>query len=398
MKCPPVGACQHLRLPGKKTHTLPSCKLHDCDVPVAGLQAQHKHMFEPSLPHATIQAIDGLGFGVVNKLFVDFGPSSVASPDPEQQDFCTYGPAGGSNADHSRSGQQPDKTRPQTADAATKGDAQPLTANEAVSYYLLWNRNPQDFQPALHSQHDPADDTTAEASGRDPLQDIHLSNKMNAAQQEHGATSPATKGPGDKGPESHVVTAPDHAQHTDSEPATSSQDGITFRSNGSQHELPTWAQGAYTLRFAGSEFVQGTTEDAATAANRCGVVWMTGEEAQSMEAASDTELHKHMAAILQQFPALALPSQFRIHRSSWGSDPLFRGSYSYGSASTTGDECRTLTKPLETAHGTDKVLKVLFAGECCHPKYFGCTHGAYLTGQSQAQKLLNSWPSCKQMP
>lgn len=362
-----------------------SCNLHRLDIPTTALQAQHKHMFTPPLPQATVQAIDGLGFGIVDKLFVDFGPSSVTSPDPAQQDFRKYGPAGGSNADQSRSDQD--------------GGVQPLTANEAVSYYLLWNCDPQDYQPASHSQHYPADGTSAETSGRDPLLDIHqLSNNLKTAQQDYSANSPATKGAGDKGPETHVVTASDQAQHTSSDPGTSNQDVTALSSHGRQHTLPTWAQGAYTLRFAGSEFVQGSSEDAATAANRCGVVWMTGEDAQSMEAASETELHSNMAAILQRFPALALPSQFKIHRSSWGSDPLFQGSYSYGSASATGDECRTLCEPLVTAQGTDRLLKVLFAGEACHPKYFGCTHGAYLTGQSQAQKLLNSWSSCQQTP
>ena len=362
-----------------------SCNLHRLDTPTAALQAQHKHMFTPPLPQTTVQAIDGLGFGIVDKLFVDFGPSSatVASPDPAQHDFCSYGPASGSNADQSRSNQE--------------GGVQPLTGNEAVSYYLLWNCHPQDYQPASHSQRDPANDTLAETSGRDPLCDIHeLSNNLKTAQQDYRTNSPATGGAGDKGLETHVVTATDQAQLINSDPGASHRDVTVFSSHGRQYELPTWAQGAYTLRFAGSEFVQGSSEDAATAANRCGVVWMTGEDAQSMEAASETELHDNMAAILQHFPALALPTQFRIHRSSWGSDPLFRGSYSYGSASASGDECRTLCEPLVTAQGTVQMLKVLFAGEACHPKYFGCTHGAYLTGQSQAEKLLNSWSSCQQ--
>lgn len=337
-------------------------------------------MFAPQLPQATIQAIDGLGFGIVDKLFVDFGPSGSISP-KTQQDFCKYGPAGGSNADQSRSDPQRDSD---TADTSE----QPLTANEAVSYYLLWNRDPQDFQPTLRSQHDPADDTVAEISGRDPLRNIHqLSNNLESAQHHRGRRRPSTKGAGDKGPETHVVTVSDEAQRASSDPGSQHVPV-------SSHELPTWAQGAYTLRFAGSEFVQGSSEGAATAANRCGVVWMTGEDAQGMEATSETELHNNMGAILQQFPALAMPTQFRIHRSSWGSDPLFRGSYSYGSASATGDECRALCEPLVTAQGSDRMLKVLFAGEACHPKYFGCTHGAYLTGQSQAQKLLSSWHSC----
>lgn len=366
------------------------------------LKAQHKHMFEPRLPHATVRAIDRLGFGVVDKLFIDFGPSAPASPDSAQQDLCQVASARGSNADQSRSEQQHDSNRTQTTDAASegvKGSVQPLTANEAVSYYLLWNRDLQDFQPATPLQHDPVTSTSAETGGRDPLRNLHeLSNSLIGAQQGHRAGSPAAKGAGDKGPETHVVTASTHEQQTTSESASYSPGVSMSRSTGSQLVLPTWARGAYTLRFAGSEFVQETSEHADTAANRCGVVWITGEDAQKMEDTSEKELHDSIAAILQQFPALQLPRQFRVHRSCWGSDPLFHGSYSYGSASATGGEFSALCEPLVTAQRNDRTLKALFAGEACHPQYFGCTHGAYLTGRSQAQKLLKSWPSCNELP
>lgn len=359
-------------------------------------------MFEPKLPHATVQAIDRLGFGVVDKLFIDFGPSAAASPDSAQQDCCQVEPAGGSNADQSRSEQQHDGDRTPTADTASqgvKGNVQPLTANEAVSYHLLWNHDPQDFQPARHSQQDVVDGTSDEIGGRDPLRDLHeLSNSLTGAQQDHRAGSPAAKGAGDKGPETHVVTASPHEKQASSESESSIPVVSMPTLTGNQRVLPTWAHGAYTLRFAGSEFVQEPSEHAGTAANRCGVVWITGEEAHNMEGTPEKELHNGIAAILQQFPALQLPRQFSIHRSCWGSDPLFRGSYSYGSASAKGDEFSTLCEPLVTAHRNDRMLKVLFAGEACHPQYFGCTHGAYLTGRSQAQKLLKSWPSCNELP
>lgn len=356
-------------------------------------------MFEPMLPQPTVQAIDRLGFGVVDKLFIDFGPSALASPDSAQQGFRQVGPAGGSNADQSRSEEQHNSDRAQRADVASKVDVQPLGAHEAVSYYLLWNRNPQDFHPVKHLQHDPASDTSAETCGRDPLRDLHqLSNSLKGVQQDHKAGDPAAKGAGDKQPETHVVTASSHEQQTSLDPASSSQGGLMSRCDRNQHVLPAWAYGAYTLRFAGSEFVQEASEEASNAANRCGVVWITGEDAQAMEGASEQELHDSIAAILQEFPALQLPSHFRVHRSCWGSDPLFCGSYSYGSASATGDEFNALCEPVGTAQGSDRTLKVLFAGEACHPKYFGCTHGAYLTGQSQAQTLLNSWPSHNKVP
>lgn len=358
------------------------------------LQAQHRHMFQPPLPDKTVQAINGLGFGVVDKVFVDFGSSSDTPSGSAQQDFCTYGPAGGSNADQSRPGQQSDSVNVQEDDSTDKSRVGSLTNNEAVSYYLLWNRDPQDFQPMLQPEHNQASHATesAEPAGRAPLREMQqMRNDINFGQQDQKEGSPAAKGAGDKAPETHIVTERDSTQHINSDVSTSNVDSTISKSNGEQHVLPGWAHGAYTLRFAGSEFVQGATGSALNAVNRCGVMWITGEDARGMEADSDTELHGNVTAILQQFPALAVPSQFTVHRSCWGSDPLFRGSYSYGSASATGSECDALSEPLVSQTGGDETMRVLFAGEACHSRYFGCTHGAYLTGQSQAQTLLSSW-------
>ena len=353
-------------------------------------------MFQPPLPEKTVQAIDGLGFGIVDKVFVDAGASSDSSPGSAQQDFCAYGPAGGSNADQSKSGQQSNSAKVQADDSTDQSCVKSLANNEAVSYYLLWNWDPQNFQPMLLPQYGQASHTSesAELAGRAPLRDMHqMSNGIRNGQQDQKEGSLAAKGAGDKAPETHIVTETSSAQHTRSDLSTSNVVSTVSNSDGDQHVLPKWAHGAYTLRFAGSEFVQGASGSALTAANRCGVMWITGEDARGMEADSDTELHGSVTAILQQFPALEVPKQFTVHRSCWGSDPLFRGSYSYGSASATGGECDALSEPLVSQMGSVNAIRVLFAGEACHSRYFGCTHGAYLTGQSQARSLLSSWCS-----
>ena len=103
--------------------------------------------------------------------------------------------------------------------------------------------------------------------------------------------------------------------------------------------------------------------------------------------------------------------------SQWASDPLFLGSYSYLGPSATPADVATLAAPLPAAsalpaaHGAADADAagtgtgwagsestsgggggerpvLLFAGEACHVKYIGTMHGAYLTGQQQAQLLL----------
>ena len=352
------------------------------------LQAQHKHMFQPELPTATVEAIERLGFGIVDKIYIDFGAASTASPAAAQQDFTNYGPAGGSNADQSKPAQDDSQgSVKEHADNPVQDDSMhPLTAKDALSYYLLWHRNPEDFQPKLNadSRHEEKQVGAVKVS-RDPSRDIKDLNDVNGRQKDNSARSPAAKGAGDKGPEIHVITGPQTAG-TD---AKSNAEGDSVASTtGRQHDLPAWAHGAYTIRFAGSELVSDKSAQHLAASNRCGVMWMTGEDAKRMEAASDAELQQHIAAVLQEFPALALPSELKVYRSCWGSDPLFRGSYSYGSASAIGGECSALAEPLCAPES--KALRLLFAGEACHSKYFGCTHGAYLTGQSQARALMKS--------
>ena len=353
-------------------------------------------MFKPQLPTTTVEAIERLGFGVVDKIFVDFGLASDTLHSM-QQDFCSHGPAGSSNADQSRSAQE-NSTVAQDVDQPRQCDkTQPLPVKDALSYYLLWNHAPHEFQPTPSTDNKQKGKVLSQNSSRDPLSDIKgMSNNPETMRRNLQKVSSAAKGAGDKSIETHVITGPQQSDTKSQEGSTG--EGVVVASTlDRQPSLPVWAKGAYTIRFSGSEFVQDMSEGAVNTAKFCGVVWITGEDAQDMESMSDAELHRNISCILQEFPALALPTEFKVYRSCWGSDPLFQGSYSYGSASAVGTECLILSQPLvAAAENTGKAnscsdLRILFAGEACHSKFFGCTHGAYLTGESQAKKLLQSW-------
>ena len=85
----------------------------------------------------------------------------------------------------------------------------------------------------------------------------------------------------------------------------------------------------------------------------------------------------------------------------WGSDPLFRGSYSYLGPTATPADVAALAAPVHassssgggssSSSSSSGPPALLFAGEACHVKYIGTMQGAYLTGQQQAEALLAHW-------
>uniref|UniRef100_A0A672NK47 Spermine oxidase n=1 Tax=Sinocyclocheilus grahami TaxID=75366 RepID=A0A672NK47_SINGR len=74
-----------------------------------------------------------------------------------------------------------------------------------------------------------------------------------------------------------------------------------------------------------------------------------------------------------------IPKPRRILRSSWGSNPYIRGSYSFTRVGSSGRDVEKLAEPLPYIKNT----KVLFAGEATHRKYYSTTHGALLSGQRE---------------
>lgn len=123
-----------------------------------------------------------------------------------------------------------------------------------------------------------------------------------------------------------------------------------------------------------------------------------------------------------------------VQRSQWGTNPLFRGSYSYLTtrcvlgvplhewcsavchitSTHPGGVWTVFTSRFYSQHNTfvnnhhyrttlqhltdlaapittpDSTPLVCFAGEATHPRYFGTTHGALLSGQREARRILGT--------
>ncbi|XP_054635621.1 spermine oxidase isoform X1 [Dunckerocampus dactyliophorus] len=118
--------------------------------------------------------------------------------------------------------------------------------------------------------------------------------------------------------------------------------------------------------------------------------WICGQEALYMERCDDETVAETCTELLRQFTGNPdIPKPLRILRSSWGSNPYFRGSYSYTRVGSSGGDIESLAMPLPYANRTKAPpLQVLFAGEATHRKYYSTTHGALLSGQQEAKRLV----------
>uniref|UniRef100_H3A4P4 Amine oxidase domain-containing protein n=1 Tax=Latimeria chalumnae TaxID=7897 RepID=H3A4P4_LATCH len=87
-----------------------------------------------------------------------------------------------------------------------------------------------------------------------------------------------------------------------------------------------------------------------------------------------------------------IPKPRRILRSAWGSNPYIRGSYSYTRVGSSGADVETLAKPLPyTESSKTAPMQVMFAGEATHRKYYSTTHGALVSGETEASRLIEMY-------
>ncbi|XP_023655205.1 spermine oxidase isoform X2 [Paramormyrops kingsleyae] len=121
--------------------------------------------------------------------------------------------------------------------------------------------------------------------------------------------------------------------------------------------------------------------------------WICGEEALIMERYDDETVAEICTELLRKFTGNQnIPKPRRILRSSWGSNPYIRGSYSFTRVGSSGGDVEHLAMPLPYTKSTKAPpLQVLFAGEATHRKYYSTTHGALLSGQREANRLVEMY-------
>ncbi|XP_013788082.1 peroxisomal N(1)-acetyl-spermine/spermidine oxidase-like [Limulus polyphemus] len=115
--------------------------------------------------------------------------------------------------------------------------------------------------------------------------------------------------------------------------------------------------------------------------------WIAGPHSEYVKKVSDEEIIETCTTCLRRFlNDPSIPSPVRILRSKWCSDILFGGSYSFLTPNSLPGDIDILATPLPSVTN----LRLLFAGEATHPSYFSTTHGARLSGQPKASRLVRN--------
>jgi polyamine oxidase len=114
-------------------------------------------------------------------------------------------------------------------------------------------------------------------------------------------------------------------------------------------------------------------------------VTVTGKKAQELREDKEriaTELVPVLKKVFINFikPLEKEPVLVDIELKNWELDPLFRGAYSNTVIGITSLHFNTLLQPVGG--------KLFFAGEGLSELYYGFLHGAYLTGEEQAKKII----------
>lgn len=162
--------------------------------------------------------------------------------------------------------------------------------------------------------------------------------------------------------------------------------------DGEPTTIPSWLHGVFSLRFSGAE-IKSSPGSPLTA-----VAWVAGPEARSVGALPDQQVLEGLRLLPKIFPALRLPSgvswdKVRLYRSKWGTDPCFRGSYSYPGVGASPETAAELARPLKAGEMGDRARLVL-AGEALAPDCFGTAQGAILSGERAARLLAEEWGAC----
>lgn len=118
--------------------------------------------------------------------------------------------------------------------------------------------------------------------------------------------------------------------------------------------------------------------------------WISGKAAEYMEKLSGAEVAEICTSILRKFlndPFVPAPKN--CLRTSWHSQPYTCGSYTAMAVGASQLDIKCLSEPIVQEDDPSKII-ISFAGEHTHSSFYSTVHGAYLTGRTAAQALLES--------
>ncbi|CAK1555117.1 unnamed protein product [Leptosia nina] len=117
--------------------------------------------------------------------------------------------------------------------------------------------------------------------------------------------------------------------------------------------------------------------------------WVSGKEAEYMETLSMEEVGITCTKILRKFlNDPFVPEPILCVCTSWKKQPYTRGAYTALAVGASQSDIESLAQPL-FRNVRDKKPVLLFAGEHTHSGFYSTVHGAYLSGQIAAKRILN---------
>ena len=119
-----------------------------------------------------------------------------------------------------------------------------------------------------------------------------------------------------------------------------------------------------------------------TPGTRYMAIWATSPAAcEHVVSASEVslvdDLAKFMASLCEE--GAAIPRAKSVVRTTWSKNKYTMGSWSYLAAESCKEDIEVLGQPLQN---------LLFAGEASHLCFYGTVHGAYMTGEREAERIL----------
>ncbi len=112
----------------------------------------------------------------------------------------------------------------------------------------------------------------------------------------------------------------------------------------------------------------------------CLVTFGFGEQGQALEALTETQLIADVTPVLRTMFGASAGAPRRAIPTRWNADPYAGGAYSFQAVNCTRDDHVELAQPASAG--------LLFAGEHTHEMYRATVHGAYLSGQREADRII----------
>ncbi len=111
------------------------------------------------------------------------------------------------------------------------------------------------------------------------------------------------------------------------------------------------------------------------------ITYAFGKYAISTESMADSQVINEIMLHLKNIYGESIPNPSKMIRTQWGKNVFSNGSYSYVATGTSSEDYNVLSESINN--------KLFFAGEHTSKDYRASVHGAYLSGEREAEKIIN---------